>query len=95
MAEYKLKGSDLYDSKSNKLATIKGNDIYDNRSNKVGVVRGMEIYDSRQNKLAFVKGSDIYDARHNKIGTLDSVKKTIEGATGGTSLAAFWLFFVR
>jgi hypothetical protein len=95
MADYKMKGSDLYDRSSNKLGTLRGNDIYDNHSNKIGVIKGTEIYDNRSNMIAKLRGSDIYDASSNKIGTLEQAKKSIEGAVGGASVAAFWVLFVH
>jgi len=42
-----------------------------------------------------LKGSDIYDAHSHKIGNISDIKKQIDGALGGTTLAALWLCFVR
>ncbi|MFH1373834.1 MAG: hypothetical protein ABII79_08575 [bacterium] len=79
MASYKMRGSDLYDARNHKVATIRGDDIYDERNHKVATVRS----------------GDVYDDRNHKIASVGDVKKTIDGAMGGTSVVGLWLFFVR
>ncbi len=79
MADFKMKGSDLYDKTNHKLATI----------------RGSNIYDARNHKVASIRGSDIYDERNHKIAKMDDVRKSVGGGMGGASLAALWLFFIR
>ena len=33
-----MKGNELYDNHSNRIAIVKGNDIYDNHSNKIATM---------------------------------------------------------
>ena len=79
MANFKMKGNDLFDNLSHKIASIKGNDIFDSKSHKV----------------ASVKGSDVFDEHSHKIASLTDIKKLIADAAGGTTVAALWFFFVR
>ena len=58
-------------------------------------MRGNDLYDSHSNKIASIRGSDVYDSHSNKIGNLSDVKKAIDGAMGGISVAALWISFVR
>jgi len=74
---------------------MKGNDLYDNHSHKVASVRGNDIYNEHSHKIATVKGSDIYDDHSHKIATMNDIRRSIEGGIGGASLTALWLCFVR
>jgi hypothetical protein len=40
MANFTMKGSDLYDNHSHKVASVRGNDIYNEHSPKVATVKG-------------------------------------------------------
>ena len=95
MADYKMISSDLFDSRNHKIATVRGNDIFDERNHKVASIRGNDIYDERNYKVATVRGSDVYDERNSKSSSLSDVKRTIDGAMGGVTVVALWLFFVR
>jgi hypothetical protein len=53
------------------------------------------ILDEHLHKVATVIGTDIYDEHKRRIATMNDVKRSIDGATGGTSIVALWLFFVR
>jgi hypothetical protein len=79
MAGFKMRGTELLDGHSHKIATVRGNDILDEHSHKVATVRA----------------NDILDEHNHKISTLRDVKKTIDGAMGGVTVVALWLFFVR
>ncbi len=94
MAYFKFSGSDLYAS-SHKVATIDGNKIYDEHHHQVATIKGNEIYDEHNHKVATVKGTDIYDEHYSKIATMNDVKKSIDGAIGGTSIVGLWWFFVK
>jgi sporulation protein YlmC with PRC-barrel domain len=94
-AAFKLKGNDLFDNHGHKLAIVKGNDVYDNHGHKVAVIKGTDIYDDHGHKKAILKGTDIYDDHTHKIGTVKDVQKVIDGATGGPSVVALWLFFAK
>jgi hypothetical protein len=74
---------------------MKGNDLYDNHSHKVAIVKGDDIYDDHSHKIAIIKGSDIYDDHSHKIATMNDVKRDIQDGLGGATLAALWLCFVR
>jgi len=95
MANFKMKGNELYDNHSRKIAIIRGNDIYDDHSRRVAVVRGNDIYDDHSRKLAIVKGDDIYDDHSSKIASMSNIRRDIEGGKGGATLAALWICFVR
>ncbi len=95
MGAYKMSGNDLFDSRNHKIATIRADGIYDERNHKVASIRGIDVYDERNKKVATLKGNDIYDGGNKKIGNLTDVKKMIDGALGGVSIAALWLFFCR
>ena len=95
MANFKMKGSDLYDSAGRKVATVRANDILDRMGRKVGSVRGDDIRDKTGNKVGRVQGSSVYDGRNIRIASLSDVRKTIDGAMGGVTVAALWLFFIR
>jgi len=95
MADFKMTASDLFTSSNHKVATVRGSDIYDERNHKVATVRGNDIYDERNHKVATVRGSDVYDERNSKIASIGDVKKAIDGAMGGVTVVALWLFFVR
>ena len=79
MANYKFDGSYLYTSSNHKIASIKGTVIYDEHNHKV----------------ATVKGNDIYDEHNRRFATMNDVKRSIDGAMGGTLIVGLWLFFVR
>ena len=79
MTNYKLRGNDLYTSSGHHIASLKGSYIYDEHGHKVATLRG----------------TDVYDEHGHKIATINDIKKEIDGAMGGISIVAFWLFFVR
>ena len=82
MANYNMRGDELYD----KI----------NPNKKVAYVRGDDIYDFKNGfKVAYVRGTDIYDKNGHKIESLDNVRRQIDGAMGGVTVAALWLFFIR
>lgn len=60
----------------------------------VGRIDGKHIRDSHGVKIADFDGIDIRDKRGVKIGTINNVRKLIDGA-GGISLVALWILFVR
>jgi hypothetical protein len=95
MAGFKMRGTELLDGHSHKIATVRGNDILDEHSHKVATVRANDILDEHNHKVATVRGDDILDEHNHKISTLRDVKKTIDGAMGGVTVVALWLFFVR
>jgi hypothetical protein len=95
MASFKFKGSDLYTSSHHKIASINGTGIYDEHLHKVATIKGSDIYDEHLHKVATVIGTDIYDEHKRRIATMNDVKRSIDGATGGTSIVGLWLFFVR
>jgi len=95
MTNFKLKGSDLFDNHGHKIASIKGNDIYNEHGHKIAVMKGNDIYNEHGHKIAVMKGNDIYDEHGHKIETISNIKKQIDSALGGTSLAALWICFVR
>ena len=95
MSKYKLKGNDLYDPYSHRIATIKGANIYDEHIHKVATIKGNDIYNEHGNKVATLRGLDICDGHSHKIATLNDVHKAIDGAMGGASIVGLWLFFVR
>jgi hypothetical protein len=95
MTDFKMKGSELFDSHNHKVATLRGNDVLDEHSHKVATIRGSDILDEHNHKFASVKGSDILDEHNHKFASVNDVKKVIDGAMGGVSVVALWLFFVR
>ncbi len=95
MTKYKLKGNDLYNSYSHRIATIKGANIYDEHHHRVATINGSNIYDEHHRRVATINGSNIYDEHSHKIASLNDVRKAIDGAIGGASIAGLWLFFVR
>ena len=56
---------------------------------------GNELKDANYHVVARIDGNDIKDANYNRIGTLDDARRAIDGAMGGVSVAALWIFFVR
>ncbi len=94
MASFKFSGNDLFMG-SNKIASIRGTGIYNKQSNKVATVKGNEIFNASSTKVATVNGTDIYNKAGNKFATMSDVKRDIDGAMGGASIVALWLFFVR
>ncbi|QKE40292.1 MAG: hypothetical protein HO274_02305 [Ferrovum myxofaciens] len=94
MADYKFEDSKLFDGRRNKIGALDGKYIRNERGNKLGEIDGKYFRDERGNKLAEFDGRDIRDPHGSKIGTIDDVKKQIEGI-GGASLVAMWLFFVH
>lgn len=94
-AAYKLTNDQLTDSHNHKLGYIRGQDYYTGVNHKVGYFKGNDIFDSGHRKVAYVKGDDVFDSTHKKIARLSDLKREIDGANGGTSVAGFWWFFVR
>jgi len=95
MASFKFAGSDLFTSANHKIASIKGPGVFDERNHKVATINGGKIFNDHNHQVATVKGSDIYDEHNRKIATMSDVKRDIDGAMGGASIVALWLFFVR
>jgi len=95
MANFKMKGNALFDKSGHKLATVKGTYIYDHVNRKVAAIKGECIYDAKNRKVATVKGSNIYDEHNRRIAAVEDVRKAIEGAMGGATVVALWLFFIR
>ncbi len=95
MTKYKLKGNDLYNSCSHRIATIKGANIYDEHIHRVATIKGNDIYNEHGHKVATLKGSDICDEHGHKIASLNDVRKAIDGAIGGATIVGLWFFFVR
>jgi hypothetical protein len=58
-------------------------------------MKGSDLFDSHNHKVAAIRGSDVYDDHNKKIWTMNDVKKGIDGAMGGVSVVALWLFFAR
>lgn len=42
-----------------------------------------------------MRGDEILDGSWQHLGTLTDVRNEIDGATGATTLAALWYYFVR
>ena len=95
LVDFKLKGNDLYDNHSHKVEILKDNSIYDDHSHKVCTINGNDIYNDHSHKIVTIRGTDIYDEHGHKIATISDIKKQIDGAIGGTSLAALWFCFIR
>jgi len=87
MANFKMKGNELYDNHSHKVATLRGNDLIDDHSHKVGTIKGNDIYDDHSHKVLTVKGTDVLMAcvaEDRTGGTEDTIKKYL--ALGKTNL---------
>jgi sporulation protein YlmC with PRC-barrel domain len=94
VADYKFDGMRLVNRNGQKIAAFDGKYICDSRGSRVGVIDGKYLKDSSGTRLAEFDGSYIQDSSGNRIGTLDDVKKAIDGI-GGLSLIGMWFFFVR
>jgi sporulation protein YlmC with PRC-barrel domain len=95
MSKYKMRGNDLINSQGHKVATISGTRIKNDRGLTQLMIHGNDIVDDRGHKIATVSGNDIKDEKGHKIGTVDKIKKEIDGAIGGVNLVALWLGWVR
>lgn len=94
MTEYKFDGKTLRDRHLNRLGLLDGTKIRDAHSKLLGTIDGNNFRDAHGSKIAVFDGKLIRDSHGTRIGTIDEIKKTIEGI-GGASLVAMWFFFVR
>ena len=92
---YKLIGYDLYDYRSQKIAIVKGTDIYNTHSQKVGTYRNNDVFDDRYQRMCSVRGDDIFDEHNTRIGSLNEIKRQVDGAQANMLLAALWWFFIK
>jgi hypothetical protein len=95
MTDYKMIGNDLYDFRSQKLATVKGADIYNTRSQKVATIRDYEVYDDRYRKICSVRGDDVFDEHFVRVTSMSEIRRLISGASSGVIPVALWWFFIR
>ena len=95
MASHRMQGQELYDSNHRKIGEIRGSEILDANWRRIGEVRNNEILDATGRRVADIHGDDILDENRWKIGTLPQAREAIDGAAGGTSVAALWYFFIR
>jgi sporulation protein YlmC with PRC-barrel domain len=94
VSEYKFDGKDLRDRTGHKIGTFDGKAVRDERGSKLGEFDGKVIRDSHGSKVAEFDGQNIKDPRGSKIGTINDVRKVIDGPGGG-SLVAIWVLMVR
>lgn len=95
MTDYKMIGSDLYDYRSQKLATVKGMDVYNTRSQKVATIRDYEVYDDRYRKICSLRGEDVFDEHYVRVTSLSEIKKQINGNASSMIMVALWWFFIK
>lgn len=95
MLNYKMIGNDLFDYRSQKLATVKGADIYNTRSQKIATIRDYEVYDDRYQKILMVRGEDVFDIHNVRVISLNEIKRGFDNAPSGVLTAALWWFFIK
>jgi sporulation protein YlmC with PRC-barrel domain len=94
MFNFKIDGKYLRERSGSKLGEFDGKYIRNSNGSRVGEINGKYIRDSHGTRIAEFDGKYIRDNGNNRIGTIEDVRKEIDGP-GGMSLVAFWLFFIR
>lgn len=93
MADYKIDGKWLRTKRGDKVAEYDGKLFRDAKGARAGEIDGKYIRDGKGKRIAEIDGDNIrVDGK--RAGTMSDVRKAIDGA-GGTSLAGFWVLFVR
>lgn len=94
MIDYTFDGKSLKSRAGHVVATIAFDKIRDDKGHEVGHVLGQSIYDSHSHKIGSFDGRELRDSSGHKVATMDDIHKQISGS-GGASLAALYLLFVR
>lgn len=94
MAEFRFDGKVLKNRNGQTVGDTDGKRIRDGRYETVGDIDGMKIRDRNLHVVADFDGKTIRDARLARLGTIDDVKRVIDGP-GGISLVALWVLLVR
>lgn len=93
MADYKFDGKYLT-QRGTRVGQIDGKYIKDSHGSRTGEIDGKYIKDGHGSRIAEVDGQYIKDGHGKRIGTFGDVRKSIDGS-GGASLAALWVLFIR
>ena len=93
MAEYLFDGKKLKKRTGQKEGELDGNTIKAWNGTQVGVIDGKNIKDFKGKKVLEFDGKNISDDTGKKIGTIEEIRKTVEGEAG-VPLVAMWYFFV-
>ena len=75
MGNFRMQGSDLFDSSFRKVATVRGNDIQDDKFHKVATIRGNDILNEKFQRVATVRGSDVYDEHGSRIAGMTPMRR--------------------
>jgi hypothetical protein len=95
MSDFELRGGALYSHSGQKVGELDSNRFRDSHGSTVGSIDGSDIRDASWRKVGTLDGNHIRDGDGRGIATLDDAKKSIRNATGGASLAGFYLLFIR
>jgi hypothetical protein len=93
MAEYLFDGKKLKKRTGQKEGELDGNTIRAWNGTHVGEIDGNNVKDSNGKIVLEFDGKNIKDDTGKKFGTIEEIRKIVEGEAG-ISLVAMWYFFI-
>lgn len=93
MASYKFDSKYLTLS-GRRVGKVQDPYILDDRGKRVGKVQGDYILDGKGRRIGKFDGSNLLDGSGRRVTDRRQIEKDIDGS-GGVTLAALWLIFVR
>ena len=77
------------------VGKISGQLIRDSSGKTIAKIDKDQIKDASGHTIGKLSGECLKDSSGHTLIKMNDIRKSIEGGTGGTTLAAIWLLFVR
>jgi hypothetical protein len=95
LADYKMYNNEFRDRSGRTIARIYNNELRDSGNRTIVRIYSNELRDASNRTLAKVVGEEVRDSSNRIMAKLPDIRKKIDGAMGGTSIAAFWIAFLK